>query len=162
MSSLRSKIAVQKLSEIIRNSKGKKNMSMGKILREAGYSKQTSLKPKLVTDSKGFKEEMNKLFPDEELIRHLSDLLEASNLKKEIFPNEYTDKEIEDLFNGAPGYKLLLTQRATKHTICYYSEPNGKVITSALDMVCKIKGYYSQPKTGTSHNSLVIKEVKHN
>lgn len=46
---------VRKISEDIR--KGKL-INQGKILRDVGYSKETSLKPKLVTETKAFKREM--------------------------------------------------------------------------------------------------------
>lgn len=53
MPTLRQQLVVQKISENIRNS-GFSKVSIGQILREAGYSNSVSLKPQLVTQSKNF------------------------------------------------------------------------------------------------------------
>ena len=52
MSSLNAQLVAQKVSENIRI--GKK-VVLGEIIRNSGYSRETSLKPKLVTDTKSYK-----------------------------------------------------------------------------------------------------------
>lgn len=54
MATLKQKLVVKKISENI----GKRKMkSLGKIMRESGYSKETSETPQRVTKSKGYKQE---------------------------------------------------------------------------------------------------------
>jgi len=142
MSSLRVKIAVQKLSEIIRNSKGKKSISMGTILREAGYSKQTSLKPKLVTESKGFKYEMNKIMPDIKLVEVLAESLKACKLKTMSFDNTLSDSEIKEIIEIKADYKVRDIVRRGKYAYCRYWSPDFLARLKALDFACKIKNYY--------------------
>lgn len=54
MSTLKQKIAAKRISDNIRKGKGE---TLGKILRETGYSKETSEAPQRVTQSEGFIEE---------------------------------------------------------------------------------------------------------
>lgn len=61
MASINAKRAAVKVSESIRL--GKK-VVLGNILQEVGYSKQTSLKPKLVTGTKTFQKAMTDLLKD--------------------------------------------------------------------------------------------------
>ncbi len=146
MSSLRQQIAVQKLSEIIRNSNGKKSVSMGTILREAGYSKQTSLKPKLVTETKGFKEEMNKVVSDKKLINTLNDLLNASELKTISFSSKLSNLDIKKIIEKTGRYRVESIVRNNYRAYCQYWVPDYVSRHKAVDLACKIKNHY--PKKG--------------
>jgi hypothetical protein len=53
MATARQKLAFRKLSEKVRD---QKPVVMGRIMREVGYSKQTSLKPKKLTESAGWQQ----------------------------------------------------------------------------------------------------------
>ncbi|KKP92994.1 MAG: hypothetical protein UR96_C0002G0023 [candidate division WS6 bacterium GW2011_GWC1_36_11] len=77
MATTKQKIAVKKISENVGNTKPK---SMGKILRESGYSESVSKSPRRVTESKGWKELLEDYFPSEELLKVHKRLLN----KKEI------------------------------------------------------------------------------
>lgn len=158
MSSLRQKLVVQKLSENIRNSGGNKGINMGKILREAGYSKQTSLKPKLVTETKGFKEESNKLIPDLTLVKKHVELLNAYKQKTARFPKVFSDKEIREIIERLTDHKVMDIVRNKKsgNATCRYWSPDGMLRLSALDMVYKIKGYYHLSKEPTTETPTVV------
>ncbi len=89
MASPIAKLAAQKVSERIR--KGKK-VVLGEVLREVGYSQTTSLKPKLVTNTKTYKREMEPLL--KKLEEHRDKIIEA-------LANKDLDKErYSDLTNG--------------------------------------------------------------
>lgn len=149
MSSLRQQIAVKKLSEIIGNSKGQKNISMGRILREAGYSNETSKTPQLVTESKGFKEELNSLVSDNKIIKTHVELFGAVKLNKMTFDNNLSDLEIKKIIEGAVGYKVrdIVRIKGNNQVICYYWSPDGMTRLKALDMGYKIKNLYPNNKT---------------
>lgn len=144
MSSLRQKIAVQKLSEIIGNSKGQKHISMGRILRESGYSEETSKTPQLVTDSKGFKEEMERYIPDEMIVKTHRILFEATNLTKMTFDNCLSDRQIKSIIEGLEGNRVrnIVRPKRGNQVTCYYSMPDGNTRLKAIDMVYKIRNLY--------------------
>jgi len=58
MATERQKRVAKAITENIRN---KKYNNKGKLLEDSGYSKQTTLKPKVVIDSKGVQEELSPL-----------------------------------------------------------------------------------------------------
>ena len=78
---IRQMIAVRKLSEIIRKSKRQKGITIGRILREAGYSESVAKSPQRVTERKGWQELMSKHFPNENIAKLHKELLN----KKEVF-----------------------------------------------------------------------------
>jgi len=163
MASLRTKIVVRKLSEVIRNSKGRKTVCMGKILREAGYSRQTSLKPKLVTETKGYKEEFAKLIPDLTLVGKHVELLHACKLKTFSIDKRLSDREIMKIINGLPNSKVrnIVRNKHSCNAVCYYWTPDNMTILSALDLSYKIKGYYHLNKQQASDIPVVVKIVNY-
>jgi hypothetical protein len=147
MASVRAKIAVQKLSENIRNSGGKKSISMGKVLREAGYSKQTSLKPKLVTETKGFKDELSNLMPDKTIIEKHGELINAVKLNKMVFDSSVSDLDIKKIVEWSAGFKVMkvVRKKGSKQVVCFYWSPDYMTRLVAINMGYKIKNLY-QPK----------------
>lgn len=158
-STLRQKIAVQKLSEIIGNSKGQKHISMGRILREAGYSEETSKTPQLVTESKGFKEEMERFIPDEMIVKTHRILFEATNLTKMTFDSSLSDRQIKSIVEGLEGNKIrnIVRPKRGNQVICYYSAPDGNTRLKAIDMGYKIKNLYH--RKGEDNNKPITVHV---
>ena len=157
---VRQKIAVKKLSENIRNSGGKKSVSMGKVLREAGYSKQTSLKPKLVTETKGFKDELSNLMPDETIIKRHGELINAVKLNKMVFDNSVTDLEIKKIVEWSAGFKVMkvVRKKGSKQSVCFYWSPDYMTRLVAINMGYKIKNLY-QPKDEMMSNPPFVWQV---
>lgn len=148
MPTIKQRIAVEKLSEVIRNSKGQKNITMGKILRAAGYSQETSEKPKLVTERKGFKELFEALITDEKQAKVHDELMSAVELDSYTMSSKLTDKEIEEIVEAMKGFKvrkILRTKGEPKVTVYFY-RPDSQSRDKALDKSYKIKGYYSAEK----------------
>ncbi len=73
MPTLKQKVA---FSNLLKNVEEKKPISAGTIMRSAGYSKSTSLTPKRLTESLGWRELLNRNFPDERLQNLLNKALE--------------------------------------------------------------------------------------
>lgn len=127
MATTKQKLAAQKLSEIIRNSRGKKNISLAKILKDAGYSDSVARKPQLVTDRKGWKELTRDLLPDEVLLDRLNNLvtmpLDVSHIRQ--------------------GEEVVVKE-----------ELNSANVARGLDMSFKLKGYYHQAKQDPTYGNL--------
>lgn len=85
------RIAFNLISENIRSPKP--DVTLGKTMLQAGYSQQVSLKPKLVTESKGFRELMEAAgLDDDTLTRTHSQLLQSTRLDHMTFPLETEDE----------------------------------------------------------------------
>lgn len=162
MSSLRQKIAVQKLSEIIGNSKGQKHISMGRILRESGYSEETSKTPQLVTESKGFKEEMERYIPDEMIVKTHRILFGATNLTKMTFDSSLSNRQIKSIIEGLEGNKVrnIVRPKRGNQVTCYYSTPDGNTRLKAIDMGYKIKNLY-QRKGDDNNKPMTIQVINY-
>ncbi len=122
MSTIRQRKAIQKLSENLRNVDNKP-ISMGKILRESGYSEAVSKKPKLVTESLGWKDLIESYLPDEKLLQSLVEMLNMPSIT---------------------------TVRNDKgKVIREVTETNGSIKARGLDMILKVKGKYVAEKVIT-------------
>lgn len=163
MSSLRQQIAVQKLSENIRNTGGRYSISMGTILREAGYSEQTSLKPKLVTESKGYKEELDKIISIKLLAKTIGELLSACKLYKMHFDSKYTDEQIVKKIESMWECKVrdISRNKKTGRVTCHYQAPNEKIRIKAAVMILKINGCYPNNKPKPVVNKTIVKIVNY-
>jgi len=149
--------AAKAISENIRN-KGK-TKPLGEILKDAGYSEETSKKPKLVTESLGFKELIDKYLPEDLVSKvHGETLLLAkhSSYKMDAI---LTDKEIEDIVISVPGCRLIRVKRGKGEpwVTAYYYEPDGANRLKAIDMAYKLRNSYPKDKEETDTN-LAIKE----
>ena len=83
MPTLRQQKAVQLISENIRNKGLGAISSLGSLLTEAGYSKSVAKKPKLVTQSEGFKDLLDKevnRFDQLIKLQHLHLIQQSDNL----------------------------------------------------------------------------------
>ncbi len=114
MATLRQKLAVSKLSENLRNSRP---FSMGRILRDAGYSESVARHLDIVTGSAGWLSLMKECFPDETIVKLHSELLDAqkiTNLYGETFvvPDNRTRLKALDML-----YKIIGLYSAEKYQI---------------------------------------------
>lgn len=149
MPSIRQRIAVQKLSEVIRNSKGQKHITMGKILKAAGYSEETSKNPDQVTESKGFRQLIEEAVPDLKMAERFGMLTDSVILDNYKLSASMTDKEITELVESIAGFKVRKIVRSPleKHATVYFWRPDNQSIDKALDKLVKIKGYYAPEKS---------------
>ena len=85
----------QALNIKIQKIKEKKPIIMGRIMREAGYSKKASEYPKRLTESTGWKYLMDKHLPDERLAEIHSELLNSKDqrVKMEALKEGYKIKD---------------------------------------------------------------------
>lgn len=163
MSTIRQMIVVKKLSEIIRNPKAKKKFSMGEILREAGYSKLTSMRPGLVTKSQGYQEELMKLIPENLLAEKHNELLNSYKINRITFELGVSDQEINEFFKKYYNYKIkkIIRSKRKKKTICYYWTPDSSVRLNAIDMAYKLWGKYPSKNKKAEETPHVVKIINY-
>ena len=149
MATNRQLIAVKKLSEILRKAKGQKNVTMGKILKEAGYSDSVSKHPDIVTETKGFKELLEEYLPDALIQQTHKDLLQAARLDEYKMDANLDDKEIQSIVESVPGCKVRKILRFKKdlYVTVYFWAPDGQSRKAAIDMAYKLKGSYAPEKS---------------
>lgn len=83
MPTLRQQLAIQKISDFIRNPQGN-IFNMGKILEESGYSSSVCKKPHLIVKSTGFQAALNTALADLDLCtrrEHLFLIQQDANLQ---------------------------------------------------------------------------------
>lgn len=162
-STLRQRIAVSKLSEIIGNSKGQKNISMGRILREAGYSDQTSKTPQLVIGTRGFQDELARVIPDETIVKTHRELIGASKLNKMAFDASLSDLDIKKIIEWPAGFKVrdVVRKKGGNQAMCYYWSPDGMARLNAIDMAYKIKNLYPLKGQIVNDAPIVVKVINY-
>lgn len=158
MATIKQRVAVQKLAEILKKSKGKKNITWGKLLRDAGYSEESSRKPFQVTRSKTFRELIEEAVPDSKMAERFGMLTDAVTLDQYKLNASMTDKEINELVESIPGFKVRRIQRnlLDKFVTVYFWRPDNMSIDKALDKLVKIKGYYAPEKSETKITGIKV------
>jgi len=139
---LRQTIAFNRLVEIGRNSKGRKGITIGSILREAGYAPNTAIKPTHVTRSKGWQFLMKKHFPDKAVAKAEEGQLGASTIGHYIFPAKESDKTIKEVIASFPNCNLIKISKQGTWKRAYFSSPDNTAIGKSLDRIYKMKKRY--------------------
>ena len=117
MASERQKKAVRELAE--------NGGSKGAAMLKAGYSKISSLTPKKLTDSKGYKELMEEVIPDKFLTAKHKELLSTPIKTRTTRAGEFISEEIS---------------------------LDVQAISKGLDMAYKVKGHYAPERKEISGN----------
>lgn len=148
MPTTRQIIAVKKLAEILRNTKNQKNITIGKILRDAGYSQYQSEAPSQVTGSKGFRSLLDKYLPEELVHQTHSELLQAARLDDYKMDATLTDEQIEKIVEAVPGCKVrkILRIKGSPTVTVYFWTPDGQTRKSAVEMAYKLRGSFAPEK----------------
>lgn len=156
---LKQQIAVKKLVEISRNAKGQKGITLGRILRESGYSPATAIKPSQVTQSKGWDKLMEEHFPDDDLAVVEKGQLRASRIQHYIFPVSESNRSIKKIIENFPNCKLV--EIKTQHTWkrAYFYAPDNTAIGKSLDRIYKLKNKYpTKDDEGEGRKILIIEK----
>ena len=140
---LMQKIAFSKLSEVIRKKGKRKHITIGKVLRSAGYSLEVSKSPQRVTKSKGWLFLMDQHYPDEKMAKTIGGALDANEIKHYVFPAKYSDKEIHELVESF-GFKVQMIKKQHTWKRAYYSVPDHIVRMIAVKEAHKVKGKYPE------------------
>lgn len=154
---LRQKLAVQKISEILRKSNGHKNVSMGRVLREAGYSESVARHPDNVTKAKGFRELLGQIMPPEKVVKLQAELIEASKLNSYKIDSRLDDKEITATYEDNKICKVrnILRDGSKPYALVYTWSPDYGNRLRALDMYYKLNNLYPKKKEESETNAEV-------
>jgi hypothetical protein len=139
---LKQTIAVQKVLEIVRNSKNQKKITIGRILKEAGYADTTSTVPTQVTRSKGWNSLMEKYFNEESVAKFHQMMFNSKILRWYSFPLKEKDSNIKKIIESLPEAKVVKILLIDDSKRAYFTIPNLEYIDKALDKAYKIRGRY--------------------
>lgn len=133
------------VDHIMKKKKGKKRLTTGKILEEAGYSKGSH--STVITRGKGFIEALNEALPDSLVVDIHKTSAMASKVSTATFPPSTTDEDIKTVIESSSGAKVKLIKRIGRMPVTvYYTIPEHKSRMTALDMVYKLQGKYAAEK----------------
>ncbi|KKK95757.1 hypothetical protein LCGC14_2669610, partial [marine sediment metagenome] len=117
-----------------------------KTMREVGYSENTINTPKNLTNSKGFKELMEKNLPNELLTKKHKALLNSKRIEHLVFPVKTEDKAIVKLLNSVNCTVRKIQHGETAKHVWFWSQ-NDRALKDGLDMAYKLKGKYAPTKS---------------
>lgn len=142
--SSRQLLAVKKISEVIGKSKGKKHITIGKILRESGYSLSTSLTPDRIVQGDKFQELLEQHLPDNKLAEVHELLVGAEFRGKAYFNNRLSNDSIKEIVEGVSGCRLIriVSNKAKDGKIAYYASPDSNSRLRAITEAYKLKNKY--------------------
>ncbi len=127
--------------------------NVSKSMREVGYTSASAKNPKTLTESKGYKELMEKHFPDKFLAKTHKGLLKSHGIGHMVFPKAVDDKEIKKLLRSANCKAKKIMHGETANHVWYW-EPDNNARKSGLDMAYKLKGSYAATKNVTLNMSI--------
>ena len=153
LKSPRQLLAVKKITEIIRNSKGLKRITLGRILRESGFSDSMSEQPSRIIQSKSFQKLLDRYLPDDVIAEVHGDALEASELNHYIFPASEDDEMIKKTVESIKGCKLIKIRKQHTWKRAYFWSPDTRSRLTAIAEAYRVKGKYPAEK----HEHLVAK-----
>lgn len=116
------------------------------IMIAAGYAPSTaSDQPKRTRLGKNFRQLLDEIMPEEDIVKQHEALLKSRKLDHMVFPTKLEDEEIAELLASANCIlrKVVHSEQA-KHA--YFWSPDNRARKDALDMLYKIKGNYAPEK----------------
>lgn len=162
------------VGKIVENSRLGRTETLGAIMRQAGYSDASAIKPSQLTESKGFQELLDEVMPDNELTKIHRSLLKSMKIEHMAFPlgpvgeddlnfsgsspnmaiteeaaerTSLTDREIIDLIADVGGTVRRIVHGQTARHV-YYWAPNDKSRHDALKLAYDLKGFLNKKDTG--------------
>ena len=135
------------MSENIRE-KVEEQKPMGELMVNAGYSLLTSTKPNKITKSETFQALLDRLMPEDRVVKAHNDLIKAGTVQNIELPGEKTDTEIKGELEEMGGYKIITIVRKPGSNIArvYYIQPDSNTRRGAIDMAYKLRGSYAPEK----------------
>lgn len=136
------------MANVIKQAKSSKKISISKAMKDAGLSDSYSKASTQLTNTKGWKELVEKHMPDSFLTKRHRQLFDQKKVEYFSFGLKKTDDEITQAVEDA-GLELINISYTTDSKLAWYSVPDVHAVTKALEMAHKIKGVYMADKTLT-------------
>jgi len=163
------------LNALQKGGKEGKSLSVGKAMRDAGFSDKYADNPQRMTRSKEWRDLMDEFLPDSLLAETHHSLLTAGEIQHYVFPavikvksvrmsdknaenstikakeaeaGSLPDDEIQAIVESVPGCKLIYIryEQFLGGKVAYYQAPDSKSRKDALDMAYKLRGKYAAEK----------------
>jgi len=127
---------------------GKEIKPLGELVVEAGYSMLSANRPTQITKSETFQALLDRLMPEDRVVKAHNDLIKAGTVQNIELPGEKTDTEIKGELEEMGGYKIITIVRKPGSNIArvYYIQPDSNTRRGAIDMAYKLRGSYAPEK----------------
>jgi len=142
LNSPRQLVVVKALSEIVGRNKGKKKITMGKLMLDAGYSLAYSQSPERLTKNKTFQELLEQYLPDDLLTNNHSSIIDAKSIDHRTFPLAMSDEEMTEVIESVAGCVVQKIQHGDKANHIWYWTPDNTNRLNAIKEAYKIKNKY--------------------
>lgn len=139
-------MATQKQLKVVQLLSENVGISVGEAMRLAGYSESTSKSPQRLTNCRGWKDAVEDLIPDMDLLETHRELLSAESVDTMYFPKGMSDSEIEMVITSCKGQKLISIINTSKKRKVLFTRPDNPVKVSALNMAFRLRGLFSTKK----------------
>jgi len=153
-------IAVKKLSEIVRKSKGKK-VTIERVLKEAGYSSYYSKQGQRALKGIRFQKLLEKHLPDALIAETHEGVLKASKLDHYVFPARENNGEIKKVIESVAGCKLVKIRRQKNWKRAYFLTPENPSRIRAIAEAYKLKDKYPAEKHKVEGEIKTVKVVNY-
>lgn len=137
-------IRQQKAFDILVGNGG--TISVGQAMIQAGLSPNTANTPQKLTESKGWKELMEKHLSDDKLAKAHNELLNQKRLDYFVFPKSMNDEEVKEKTESA-GVELIVIRDGDKGRYAFYATADAMARKGALEMAYKLKGAFAPEKS---------------
>lgn len=153
-------LLIKKLSEIVgKTDKKHKHITLGKLMREVGYSVEYSKSPEKVTKSKGWLQLLEEYFPDKLISERMMTQLNAQAIEHYVFSSKTPDEEIRETIEGQFGFKVMKISNGDTWKRAYFSVPDHNSRDKVIEKLLKLKNKY--PAEKHEHMVAVVKVVKY-
>jgi len=142
LNSPRQLVVVKALSEIVGRNKGKKKITMGKLMLDAGYSLAYSQSPERLTKNKTFQELLEQYLPDDLLTNNHSSIIDAKSIDHRTFPLAMSDEEMTEVIESVAGCVVQKIQHGDQANHIWYWTPDNTNRLNAIKEAYKIKNKY--------------------
>ena len=142
LNSPRQLVVVKALSEIVGKNKGKKKITMGKLMLDAGYSLAYSQSPERLTKNKTFQELLEQYLPDDLLTNNHSSIIDAKSIDHRTFPLAMSDEEMTEVIESVAGCVVQKIQHGDQANHIWYWTPDNTNRLNAIKEAYKIKNKY--------------------
>lgn len=149
----------KRLAKLLIEDRGK--TPIGKLIKEAGYSKAYSTNPQQLRKTLSWQELMEKNLPDHLLSKRHGELVGAMMIDHYIFPNSMSDEEIKGVFDQAPGCKLITIKRNAAWARAFFSAPDNISRNKAIELAYKIKDKFPAEKHKVEATVETVEIVKY-
>ena len=132
-------LTVKNLKIAIESGGKRGKVSIGKAMRDAGFSKRYANNPQELTRTPSFQKLMKDILPDDFLANLHKDLLSSKRVISAPFHNKLKDDEIKALLEGED-FRFIGTKRFMTTAIVYFAVPDTMTRGKMLELAYKVRG----------------------